>query len=95
MLITGKLTIKLVKFPSCVNKCLFKPKRGFLLELGLLAAGRLGYLEKDWAYCVHDDEVVRLLVWWAERWLGMNMIKRVEDVPKFKSTSSFHEFTMC
>ncbi len=53
MLITGKLTIELVKFPSWglstlkafVNKCLFKPKRGFLLELGLLAAGRLAYLE--------------------------------------------------
>ncbi len=102
MLITFEAYVELVKFPSWglstwkafVNQCLFKQKRGILLELGLLAAGRLGYPGKDRAYCVYDDEVVRLLVWRAEHWLAINMNKRVEDVPKFKSTPSFHEFTL-
>ncbi len=47
------LTPEFVKFPfwgsltwaAFVNKWFFIPERDFIFELGLMAAGRLGYLE--------------------------------------------------
>ncbi len=54
-----------IDLKAFVKSWFFLHKRGIVSELGLMAAGRLGYLQEDWAFLtehgVYADELVRLL----------------------------------
>ncbi len=80
-----KLTNHFVKFTSCglptwkasVNKWFFIPSGGVVFELVIMAACRLGHMEKGYftTHVVHEDKIVRVFAWNPERGLVKNTNK--------------------